>query len=80
MNSGPDTSLAAAKAGGLQEAAKSGLAELSPAYFAMVMATGIVSIAAHFQGLQRLAVALLWLNDPSKADVTLTHQARARYS
>jgi tellurite resistance protein TehA-like permease len=45
-----------------QEAARSGLAELSPAYFAMVMATGIVSIAAHFQGLQPLAIALLWLN------------------
>jgi tellurite resistance protein TehA-like permease len=25
-----------------------GLADLSPAYFGMVMATGIVSIAAHF--------------------------------
>jgi tellurite resistance protein TehA-like permease len=64
MNRSSDTSLAAAKADAdaLQEAPKSGLAELSPAYFAMVMATGIVSIAAHFQGFQRLAIALFWLN------------------
>ena len=62
MNRRVDTSLAAAKADVLQQVAKSGLADLSPAYFAMVMATGIVSIAAHFQGFQRLAIALLWLN------------------
>ena len=40
----------------------SGLADLSPAYFAMVMATGIVSLAAHQQGLQFLAHALFGLN------------------
>ncbi|HET7597525.1 MAG TPA: tellurite resistance/C4-dicarboxylate transporter family protein, partial [Burkholderiales bacterium] len=39
-----------------------GLAQLSPAYFAMVMATGIVSIAAHLRGLERLAMALFGLN------------------
>jgi len=35
---------------------------LSPAYFAMVMATGIVSIAADAMGLSRIATALFWLN------------------
>jgi tellurite resistance protein TehA-like permease len=38
------------------------LADLSPAYFAMVMATGAVSIASHLQGLEALARALLWFN------------------
>ncbi len=36
--------------------------DLSPAYFALVMATGIISIAAQLMGLQLVAVALLWLN------------------
>jgi tellurite resistance protein TehA-like permease len=35
---------------------------LSPAYFAMVMATGIVSLAAHLLGMSRIAVGLFWLN------------------
>ena len=39
-----------------------GLADLSPAYFAMVMATGIVSVAAHLHGLATLATALFRLN------------------
>lgn len=34
----------------------------SPAYFAMVMATGIVSIAANLLGMSVVSVALLWLN------------------
>ncbi len=38
------------------------LAELSPAYFGMVMATGIVSIAAHLLGLQPVASGLFLLN------------------
>ena len=33
-----------------------------PGYFALVMATGIVSIAAHLEGFPRLAGVLLWLN------------------
>lgn len=41
---------------------KDGVGELSPASFAMVMATGIVSIAAHLMGLSKIAVALFWLN------------------
>ena len=35
---------------------------MSPAYFAMVMATGIISIAAHLLGMPFVAVALFWLN------------------
>ncbi len=35
---------------------------LSPAYFAMVMATGIVSIAAYTMGMRWIAIALFWLN------------------
>ncbi len=38
------------------------LASLSPAYFGMVMATGIVSLAAQLVGLVVLAHAMLWLN------------------
>jgi tellurite resistance protein TehA-like permease len=40
----------------------SGLASLHPAYFALVMATGIVSIACRLTGLPALAAPLLWLN------------------
>ncbi|MBX6311731.1 MAG: tellurite resistance/C4-dicarboxylate transporter family protein [Isosphaeraceae bacterium] len=39
-----------------------GIAGLSPSYFAMVMATGIVSIAAHLTGMGFIAVALFWAN------------------
>src|SRR5215470_14848411 len=35
---------------------------LHPAYFAMVMATGIVAIASQLNGLGRLAIGLSWLN------------------
>ncbi len=38
------------------------LARLSPAYFGMVMATGIVSLAAHLLGWTVLAAGLFWLN------------------
>ena|SRR3972149_3341758 len=36
--------------------------DLSPAYFALVMATGIVSIASEYAGFRTIAVTLLWLN------------------
>jgi tellurite resistance protein TehA-like permease len=36
--------------------------ELNPAYFAMVMATGIVSIAGHFLGAHFISQPLLWMN------------------
>ena len=42
--------------------AASPIASLSPAYFALVMATGIVSLAADQRGFHGAAVALLWLN------------------
>jgi tellurite resistance protein TehA-like permease len=35
---------------------------LAPSYFALVMATGIVSLAAHFLGLELAAAALFWIN------------------
>ena len=35
---------------------------LSPAYFVMVMATGIVSIASDFMGMTTVAHAMFWLN------------------
>ena len=38
------------------------IAALHPAYFALAMATGIVSIAAHLLGLPAIARALFWLN------------------
>ena len=39
-----------------------GTRRLSPAYFALVMATGIVSIAAEHAEFHTIAVVLLWLN------------------
>ena len=39
-----------------------GLADMSPAYFAMVMATGLVALAAHMHGLRLVARGLFWLN------------------
>lgn len=36
--------------------------QLPPAYFALVMATGIVSIASHQQGFEGVAWALFWFN------------------
>jgi tellurite resistance protein TehA-like permease len=45
-------------AGGLARAIET----LNPAYFALVMSTGIVSIAAHYQGFGTIASALLGIN------------------
>jgi len=47
---------------GLRERARDDLAGLSPAYFGMAMATGIVSLSAHMQAWTWLASALFWLN------------------
>src|SRR5262245_27220868 len=41
-----------------------GVRDLHPAYFAMAMATGIVSIASYLLGLRWIAVSLYWLNIP----------------
>src|SRR5512139_2210754 len=40
----------------------SSVATLFPGYFALVMATGMVSIAAHFLGMEPIAQGLLWFN------------------
>ncbi len=42
--------------------AREAVRNLSPAYFGMVMATGIVSIAAQLLGMAWIALALFWLN------------------
>jgi tellurite resistance protein TehA-like permease len=41
---------------------ESGLADMHPAYFALVMATGIVSLAGELLGLHAIAMALFVLN------------------
>lgn len=41
---------------------KSAIENLHPAYFAMVMATGIVSIASDLLEMTVIGVALCWLN------------------
>ncbi len=46
----------------LTENLNSVIADLPPAYFAMVMATGIVSIASDLTGFGFLSLPLLWLN------------------
>ncbi len=65
MTSAPDQSDGAVRAGlpgeGVRPAPAS-LADLSPAYFGMVMATGIVSLAAHLLGLPTVARVLFGLN------------------
>jgi tellurite resistance protein TehA-like permease len=43
-------------------AIQNGVRDLFPAYFALVMATGIVSIACHLQGMDFLAFPLFYLN------------------
>ncbi len=43
-------------------ASTSPIATLFPGYFALVMATGIVSIGAHFLNMEPVAQALLWIN------------------
>jgi len=46
----------------LLDGAREAIKGLSPAYFGMVMATGIVSIAAHRLGMSWIALPLFWLN------------------
>jgi tellurite resistance protein TehA-like permease len=55
----------------------SGLAGMSPAYFGLVMATGIVSLAAHLQGWPRIAMALFALNIGAYAVLWVLTLARA---
>ncbi|MBI3166824.1 MAG: tellurite resistance/C4-dicarboxylate transporter family protein [Chloroflexi bacterium] len=51
-------------------------AELHPAYFALVMATGIVSIACHLLGMDFLALPLFYLNQFCYAVLWLLFLAR----
>ena len=46
----------------MRELVAARLERLHPAYFAMVMATGVLSIAARLQGIPYLPPVLLWLN------------------
>jgi tellurite resistance protein TehA-like permease len=52
------------------------LSELSPAYFAMVMATGIVSVALRLEGFAAASLALFWLNVVSYAALWILYLAR----
>jgi tellurite resistance protein TehA-like permease len=64
-----------------EQKSASGLAQMHPAYFALVMATGIVSIAAHLLGLGPIGLALYPLNVIFYAALwilTLTRLARHR--
>ncbi len=55
---------------------KENLANLTPAYFAMVMATGIVSIASHLLGFEFIAAPLFWLNVAFYAGLWLLYISR----
>jgi tellurite resistance protein TehA-like permease len=52
---------------------------LSPAYFAMVMATGIVSLSAHMLGMPRLADALFGLNLAAYVVIWVLNLLRIRW-
>ncbi|KAB2965817.1 MAG: C4-dicarboxylate ABC transporter [Thermoanaerobaculia bacterium] len=52
------------------------VADLFPGYFALVMATGIVSIAGHLLGWPRFARALFWVNLPAYSTLVALTAAR----
>jgi tellurite resistance protein TehA-like permease len=54
------------------------LEHLHPSYFALVMATGIVSIAAQIHGFRMVALALLAINVAAYAALWVTMVARAK--
>ncbi len=55
------------------------VAGLSPAYFGMVMATGIVSIAVALEGMPAIADALFWLNNAAYVLLVLLYALRAAW-
>ena len=57
-----DTSAPTGSSDNLRDKLREGLRGLSPAYFGMAMATGIVSLSAHMQGWKWLATTLFWIN------------------
>lgn len=71
MNESPETT-----PGVRRMALLAGLADLSPAYFAMIMATGIVSLASHLHGLQTIATLLFRLNVAAWAILWLLYVLR----
>lgn len=63
MSSGPEPASQSSPRGGRRSSViGNASADLHPAYFALVMATGIVSLAASIQGFGSLAIAMVWLN------------------
>lgn len=50
---------------------KQAIQSLPPAYFALVMATGIVSIGAHLVGLEAISQALFWINKVAYAGLLI---------
>ncbi|GAO01853.1 putative membrane protein Rv1735c [Anaeromyxobacter sp. PSR-1] len=61
----------------LREHLAAGLKGLHPAYFALVMATGIVSIVSDLLGLREAATFLFWLNVPAYGVLWALFAARA---
>ncbi len=61
------------------EAPTSRIATLNPAYFALVMATGIVSIASSLLGMPRIANALFVINIAAFATLVVLSIARATF-
>jgi tellurite resistance protein TehA-like permease len=56
---------------------KKRIAALHPAYFALVMATGIVSISCYLLGLPELSMLLFWINIAAFCILSLLYAARA---
>ena len=54
-----------------------GVEDLHPAYFALVMATGVVSIVAYRLGLDEAAALLFWVNVPAFGTVAALFVVRA---
>jgi tellurite resistance protein TehA-like permease len=77
LPSSPATGASPAVAPADSEARRGCLADLSPAYFGLVMATGIVSIAALLQGLTLLARTLFVFNIAFWAVLWVLYLARA---
>jgi tellurite resistance protein TehA-like permease len=63
----------------LRSAFTNGLETLFPGYFALVMATGIVSIAAKLVGFEWIAGALFWLNGAVYGLLSLLFLARLTF-
>lgn len=57
--------------GGRWDELRSGIENLHPAYFALVMATGILAVACHLLGIPTLPRFLFWLNVSAYAVLTL---------